>query len=655
MTKLAVGVLMGLLLSAPAIIPFIEFCQYSYLSNHTYATGFAGLRPEALPQVFFPWLFGGIWSYSNDSQILSTIWGSVGGYLSAAQMAVVMFGLLITRRRGLYLVLLTWILVCFTRTFALPFISSLVDIVPLIKLVAFCRYAPQSCEFCSAVLCAVVVTDIYTTGAGSRRKIIVALAMALFLSTISLYPASKLLLNLYPQEGFRVFFCASLIWGIGTIILVSVFLIAFKSNHLLSGRAVAILLAIDAIALFSLPMLYGENGPVHSAGIDYLEKKLVTDRFYTLGPIPPNYGAYYRIASINHNYLPVATNWVRYIQRNLDPYADAVNFTGNAPRSNPDAPTQMEVLRENVAAYEKVGVRYIVSPHSVDPFERSFSLVLLDHNNQPFSLGDGQSVTGRISGRQFLGAQVNEVGILIGTYFDSSDGVLKIRLCADGSCAEGERNLREAQDNKSFRITLDRPITLGSGNIEYEISHVEGSHPVALWIYPLSGQQQSHDSDSIPAGYSPSLKFIQMPAPGEKQPRCVFESSEMDIYELPNTRPYFDLVEGDGTLRIENRSVVSVTCRSESELVRRELYCPGWKAFIDGKQIHIGPYDNIFQAMRVPAGQHKITFSYSPTHSRSITVLFLSGVLLFLLGLARISHRSGDLRTFRPLSPVASG
>lgn len=40
---------------------------------------------------------------------------------------------------------------------------------------------------------------------------------------------------------------------------------------------------------------------------------------------------------------------------------------------------------------------------------------------------------------------------------------------------------------------------------------------------------------------------------------------------------------------------------------------PGWAATVDGKPSHIELWNDVFQAVRAPAGEHRITFTY---HSR---------------------------------------
>jgi hypothetical protein len=192
--------------------------------------------------------------------------------------------------------------------------------------------------------------------------------------------------------------------------------------------------------------------------------------------------------------LPVAKNWVDYIKEHIDPYADPYVFDGPGTRSAAKGSINAEVLRENIGEYEQIGVRYVVTFHSQNPFERE---------------------------------------------------------------QEKER------------------------------------------------------------------------------PQRVFESSDMDIYELAEARPYFEVVQGDCDLRVENRSTISVNCSLQSRLIRRELYYPGWHASVAGRNAHIEAYNGIFQAITIPPGQYEITFSYTPTHLRAISVSFLLGVFWLTTGMIR--------------------
>jgi hypothetical protein len=506
----------------------------------------------------------------------------------------------------------------------------------------------------------------------------------------------QLVRDLYVQPDYRLFFGLSLIWGFGSMIVIAITLIFGEGHHLIVRRTITILVAIDAVALYSLSSFSGvTNSYSLPAGIKYLKKHLGTERFYTLGPIAPNYGAYYRIASINHNYLPVAQNWVNYLKERIDPWLDPVCFTGNFARNEANAPSQADVLCDNLSAYAEVGVRYIVTAHGQNPFQAISTLAVMDSGRKPLVLDNGQSVRGEISGADFMGNGINAVSVLIGNYNGQSDGLLKIQVCANGVCAFGERNLKESRDNQPFRIQLNQPITFSTGELEYTISHAAGRIPVAIWISRPKNAQQTHRSESIPDGAAPQLQFFHVraasqiasdislpewqawygwnvgktidangqaqtigqtispdqllqafrsgkiswtgpgsPAQTEGQPR-VFESSDMDIYEIPGTKPYFETVEGRCDLRAENRSTLSVNCASDSKLIRRELFYPGWTASVGGTNVKIEAYDGIFQAIKVPPGKYTITFTYTPTNWPVILTLFLLGAVLVIIDLVR--------------------
>jgi hypothetical protein len=634
--KLATGVVVGLLLSAPLIIPFLEYLSHAYLGGHTFSGGFGGLQIEALPQLFFPCLYGIPWSYHDSANVANLVWGAVGGYLTVAQLAAIVFGLLMRRGSALVIVLLLWALICLGRTFQLPFLSPLVDFVPLVKLVAFYRYAPPTWEFSIAVLCAKVVNDLGSAYPYSPRKLIIGLLVALSILAICLYPAHNLVEQFYAQAGYGWYFWISLAWGFGGMIAVALCFRLAKDRPVIAARAAAAVLAVDAIALFCVPSFSGVMGAqTDSAGVDYLKEHIGTNRFYTLGPIQPNYGDYYGISSINHNALPIAANWAKYITERLDPYAHPVFFTGNF-RPDPKAPSAAEVVGKNFKQFEEIGVRYVVSPHLVNPFDRTLEVAVSESTNKPFNLESGQSVDGKTSGSEFTGNKISAVRILIGNYSGASDGKLRVRLSANGSSAVGERSLQESQDNQYFLVTLDRPMTLSTGDFQYEISDIDSTKPVALWIYPQKPGQQSNSSAEIPSGWAPRLVFVLPPEVSGEGPRRVYESSDMDIYELPRPGPYFEIVEGDGDLHMENRASVSVNCSSPARLLRRELYYPGWKARLDGKSLHIEVYDDLFQAIRIPPGQHKIIFSYVPTHIRLITAFFVVGLFSLAVGARRL-------------------
>jgi hypothetical protein len=96
------------------------------------------------------------------------------------------------------------------------------------------------------------------------------------------------------------------------------------------------------------------------APVVFLRDTLGLQRFYTLGPISPNYGSEFGIASINQNDLPVPEAWSDYIVANLDSNVDPLLFTGFS-RADPAGPSAVDELLRNLSNYAAVGTAYVVA------------------------------------------------------------------------------------------------------------------------------------------------------------------------------------------------------------------------------------------------------------------------------------------------------
>ncbi len=102
----------------------------------------------------------------------------------------------------------------------------------------------------------------------------------------------------------------------------------------------------------------------------------------------------------------------------------------------------------------------------------------------------------------------------------------------------------------------------------------------------------------------------------------------MTIYALPPTQRRVQLLtnqEQRKPNRLEwkedspNRIVLNVdNYTSDTRLVLADQWYPGWKAFVDGKEVPIERDEatGIFRQVAVPLGQHTVTFRYLPTAFR---------------------------------------
>jgi hypothetical protein len=117
------------------------------------------------------------------------------------------------------------------------------------------------------------------------------------------------------------------------------------------------------MALFVFPELSAPpRVHVDMAPVAFLQRNLGQGRFFTLGPIQPNYGSYFGIASLNVNDVPVASSFTSYVHRRLDQVVGPTHFVGTAQGGRPvNAPSPRDELLRNLEGYRAAGVRYVLT------------------------------------------------------------------------------------------------------------------------------------------------------------------------------------------------------------------------------------------------------------------------------------------------------
>jgi len=130
-----------------------------------------------------------------------------------------------------------------------------------------------------------------------------------------------------------------------------------------------------------------------------------------------------------------------------------------------------------------------------------------------------------------------------------------------------------------------------------------------------------------PAGTQPySTTASAWPAAARTALTRVYSGEDMEIYALPDPKPYFETLGGKCELQPLSRTELSVACDSASFLLRREAFYPGWHATVDDRRRTIQPTGEIFQGLSLSPGKHRIIFSYTPSHTGSIALAFAGGL-----------------------------
>jgi hypothetical protein len=95
--------------------------------------------------------------------------------------------------------------------------------------------------------------------------------------------------------------------------------------------------------------------------------------------------------------------------------------------------------------------------------------------------------------------------------------------------------------------------------------------------------------------------------------------------------------EEDGTISLADDGDsfrISASRHRGGLLVVRDAYYPGWKAFLDGREVPVHQVDAIFRGVILPSGDHEVAFRYRPTELVISSWLSGIGILLAIGGVA---------------------
>jgi hypothetical protein len=225
----------------------------------------------------------------------------------------------------------------------------------------FFRYAFPSLELAVVILAAVGLSDAMRVPVERRRAVAAGLA-ALALVAAAALGARSLAGQLGPVADERPYYPGSVAWGLG-IVVVGILAAALVRRERLRTGVVALVVAADAMLLFAVPQFSAPRRvDLDLAPAHYLQQHLGQGRFFTLGPLQPNYGSYFGVAQLNLNDVPIPAIYKRYVHSALDPFVDPTVFVGTqAGGRSPFAPTPPQSLLARLDAYREAGVTHVLT------------------------------------------------------------------------------------------------------------------------------------------------------------------------------------------------------------------------------------------------------------------------------------------------------
>ncbi len=492
--SILLGVSAGALLAAPILVAFLDYIPYANTGSHNGGFATTSLSANtALPAQVLPYIFGPIKGLTTQFAPLNAFWTFIGGYLGASLCLLALLGLFGRRYRPLRIALAVWIVVGLARLVGASWALHLTNAIPGVKSTIFIRYAPPSWELALVVLAVLGLDDLIrrstprlaVVGGGAAMMVIVLLCW---------HAAQPVFHALVGTPHNRAWAIASLAWSVVMVIgIVALGLMPdaglSKANlYRFRQGALTALVVLDVTTMFMVPQFSAPRQAVlDEKPVNFLEQHLGEYRFYTLGPLVPNYGSYFGLSSVGLQDDPDPKAYATFIHDHLDTNVMPGTFSGTI-MTNPDGPTPAQELVDHLSDYEAVGVKYVVLPTGLP----------------------------------------------------------------------------------------------------------------------------------LPTARGPAL-------------RQVFRDTSTRIVELPHPAGLFGAKDRGCSAHGLSETVVAVKCQEPSTIVYRELRMPGWHAQVNGNSVAVHADGQIFQSVRVPAGDSTVEFSFTPPHETVALIAFCVGIALLVV------------------------
>ncbi len=377
--KTATGVSLGLLLSAPAVGPFLAYVAHGAdIGGHADVFANRGLPWGSLGNIVTPYAYGPLGAFFGTEvggRHLYQVWADIGGYTTIAVVVLAAIGLWGKRHRGLRIALAAWILISLGKTFALPVVSTLVNLLPGIKLAAFYRYAYATWIFALIILAMLALDDLARTRL-SRAPVVVAGA----LGTVGLLVCWRQAEDLVAlNTDTRMQLTSAVSYGYGAasvVVLVLLLLWGLGRKPRLAVVLIGLALGTEAIAFAAIPALSSPRSwQPDTQLVAFLQRQGAASenggslgRIYSLTDrLDPNYGTYYGVAQLNVNDLPVPQLWAAYVKKRLDPGASPANFYLYDLSPASVERTQRAFI-DNVQGFRDAAVKWVITaPGDLSP------------------------------------------------------------------------------------------------------------------------------------------------------------------------------------------------------------------------------------------------------------------------------------------------
>ena len=373
--KILAGLISGLLLAAPLLLAFADYLPYANVGTHSGGIT-TSVNAIGIPGLIMPYIYGpilGLNSYDISGN-LTYWWSNVGGYVTILSFFLAALSFIdirrISKNRAIKVLLAAWAIVIILRIYGFPGLSTLLSKLPGISQITIDRYSPPALAFAVIILMSFGIDYILSAKRTQDRHLnrkIYLIAGAALVAIFAVLPiAFHQRASIVGSHHQTTWLIVSAGWAVISVISAGGLIILFlrkKLSRTSAGYLLVSLVLVDSLVMFIIPQLSAPRSTtINIKPVSFLQQNLGNYRFYSMGPIMPNYGSYFDIASIDTNNEPIPKNWSKYISNSLDSNANPLVFVGLPSNSlNPARLTPAEAFVQNLENYEYVGVKYLVA------------------------------------------------------------------------------------------------------------------------------------------------------------------------------------------------------------------------------------------------------------------------------------------------------
>ncbi|UMM07610.1 YfhO family protein [Gluconobacter frateurii] len=605
------------LIAAPQLLAFLTFLPHADVGFHV------GINNDTLPHqawamLLFPYINGPIF-YGPELGA----WYALGGYCGLVLPFMALCAIGGKKERGLRFLLLGIIIAVVGKQAGVPVLTQLVDLIPGAGHTVFYRLCEPMVESCLILLAAFTLDDMFR-GIWRRKAVLLSAVTIIAVGVVAYLldrPALEQLRSF--SEGpvsSQCYATGSLIFGL--FCLAGALGLCWYRKH---PKTLGALVLSESLILFGFPLLsaYPEPPRPDQNLIAALREETGLQRFVTIGPVEPNYGAYLGIASINHNAIPTPKAWIQRLRQDFGSKVDSVTFNGSYPFTESGDAFLETFLARRPELFATLGVSALLVPpgHGL-PSIAPYSLKDRQSGGLPLT-PDASEIKVDISSWDKPSSRLTM--LQLGTYGGHSDGLLVLSICSDSQCATGQTPLKQAKDNGLTAIELDGVIPSDARTMTLNLK--DATTGVMIW---------STVKDQITW---PRIRFETDAVRETMIP--VLQTPTGDLIRLKNPAPYFE-TEATCTLTPKDREMLSATCAEPTHLIRREVMLPGWKAEVNGTSVLPEMWDGLFERIPLPAGTSQIHFHFAPPGAPLGWIAVALGLILLGLGFRR-TKKDGPL------------